>query len=1511
MESSVESFASKVANVIFGQVGHQLAYIITYERNIDSLSVNVEKLEETKDVIQHSVDEATRKGEEIVRMVKNWLEKVNAIVTEAKTFQKADGHAKAECSCGHFPDIWTRHKLSKKAKEIAKDILEAIEDSKFQRISYQPRLLVGITSSNARGYEALDSRTYILNKIVQTLMDAEVCKTGVYGMGGVGKSTLVKELAWKAVQDCSFQTVVSVELTESPNVRTIQVKIAENLGMEKFEVDTIDVRACMLRERIRKEKNILIIMDNIWERLDLIEVGVPFGDDHKGCKLFFTSRSLNDLTEEMGVDEQYCYKLEVLSKDESWDLFENKVGDAVDDSKLRPIALKVVEACRGLPVLIFPVANALKNKRKPIWDEALKQLTRFDNKDLTATVYSAITLSYDHLASDELKSLLLLLGSFGQTEIWTRYLLIYFWSLDIYEDADCLANARNRLYNLVRKLRSACLLLEEEKKESVKMHDLVHEVTSKLASKDRTIFAVKIHSELKEWPKMDTLRKCYRMFLPDCRIHDLPESLECPELEILVLVSRNNFLKVPDKFFAVTKEMKVLYLGGMDCVPSLPSSLSRLPKLRALYLRECMLEDIALIAELKNLEILGFEISEIRELPAVIGKLTRLRLLDLSNVSGLRAIPAKLISSLHHLEELYLVNTFIQWEGKRSRSKRQSQSQNASLDELRHLDQLKALEITIQDASVLPKDLLIFGQLDKYRIYIGSGWKRSWNREISKTLKLDQGNTKNIHLDGGVKLLLNNAEELCLTNLNGVSNALCQLNEEGFPQLMYLEIENSKNLQYIIDAKHHSCEAFPKLESLVLRNLPTMLKICDGPLPEQSFIRLKVIKVKGCDKLQNVFSYSTVKTLSKLVEFEVSQCKVVSEIIADTDADIDEIELPRLHSLTIDCLPSLASFYSKPVTNDIESTSIVEYEDDSTIPIPLFDEKISFPNLESLKISSINLVTIWGDQLSERSSIKKLKSLVINGCANLKSLFTSSAARGLVNLQNLNISGCGMLEEIFSTEGKMENLPSTKISFSNEEAAFPNLETLVVSHMDSLKSIWNGQWASNSFLKLITLEISFCSRLINVFSPYVLPTQLRTLTLQHLPMLKNIWSKDPHRSSRFQNLLKVKVSECRNLNHVFPLSVAVELTKLEVLDISSCGIEHIVGSDESREKVPKLDLPQLKSLRLWRLRNLRSFCSEMQTLECPNLKNVDVYDHGMLEIFALEFQEPQDALVDQQPLFSFEKVIQTLEELSLSSKDVALICSDEQSDDDFHRVKSLRLQCFDKSDEFPSNFLQRFTNLEKLTLFSCPFESISHIDLVEENNKLKCLRINSLGNLEYICEEETQMEQILQELETLEVFHCSSLKTVAPSFVLFENLDTLWLYNCASLVTIISSSTARSLPKLRRLWINNCKMVEEIVVNDDDEDDAGEIAFMKLEVLQFRSLPKLTSFCNGNLMFKFPLLRSLFLIECPTMEIFSQGISRAPLLRHVYTGTGNEWRWDGDLNCTVSEVFRQSAKQTS
>lgn len=94
----------------------------------------------------------------------------------------------------------------------------------------------------------------------------------------------------------------------------------------------------------------------------------------------------------------------------------------------------------------------------------------------------------------------------------------------------------------------------------------------------------------------------------------------------------------------------------------LPSFLCFLQNLQAQCLRDCWFRDIALIAELKSLEILDISGSNIEELPEQIGQLTHLKLLDLTSCSRLKAIPHNVISSLAHLEELYLKKSFSNWE---------------------------------------------------------------------------------------------------------------------------------------------------------------------------------------------------------------------------------------------------------------------------------------------------------------------------------------------------------------------------------------------------------------------------------------------------------------------------------------------------------------------------------------------------------------------------------------------------------------------------------------------------------------------------------------------------------------------------------------------------------------------------------------------------------------------------------------------------------------------------------
>ena len=104
-------------------------------------------------------------------------------------------------------------------------------------------------------------------------------------------------------------------------------------------------------------------------------------------------------------------------------------------------------------------------------------------------------------------------------------------------------------------------------------------------------------------------------------------------------------------------------------------------------------------------------------------------MLDLSNCKKLQVIPAYVLPRLILLEELYVGNSFSQWEVEGLNNER------ASLAELNHLSRLSTLEVHITDANMIPNDFL-FEKLKRYKIFIRDVWDWSDKHENSKVLKL-------------------------------------------------------------------------------------------------------------------------------------------------------------------------------------------------------------------------------------------------------------------------------------------------------------------------------------------------------------------------------------------------------------------------------------------------------------------------------------------------------------------------------------------------------------------------------------------------------------------------------------------------------------------------------------------------------------------------------------------------------------------------------------------------------
>jgi len=754
----MDLIASAVSNVALPFI-RQFTYVLMYNSYIMELETEIQKLQREEKEMRHTVEAAKRNGEEIEDTVRDWFSRVQAAIEKGQAFLQGEDEGRVGCM-----DVYSKYTKSQSAKTLV-NLLCEIKQEKFDRISYRRALKCNFSPS-ARGYVELESRTTVLNEILHVLKeDSSVHMIGLYGMAGVGKTALVKELAWKAEKDGLFDVVVMATVTNSPNVRTIRAEIADGLGL-KFDELTEVGRASRLRQRIRQEIKILVILDDIWGKLSLTEVGVPFGDDQEGCKVIVTSRDLNVLTTNFGVKK--VYRLEVLSEDESWNLFEKRGENAVKDLNIQPVAMKVAKNCAGLPLLIVNLVEALKNKDLYAWKDALEQLTNFDfDGCFYSKVHSAIELSYDSLESQELKTFFLLLGSMGKGYN-KKDLLVYGWCLGLHKHVDTLADGRNRLHKLIDNLRDACLLLEDERDPVVAL-DVVRNVAASIASKVKPFFTVERNATLKEWPRKEFLQNCHHIFLDWCLINELPERLECPNLKILKLNSQGNHLKIHDNFFDQMKELKVLSLGGVNCTPSLPSSLALLKNLQALSLYQCILDDIAIVGEITSLEILNIEKSELRVIPPEIEKLTNLRLLDLSDCSTLEIAPRNLLSCLTSLEELYMWDSNIQWEVKVKEIERQTNT--SILSELKNLHQLSTMYMHINDATIFPRDMLSFGRLESYKILIGDGWKfseeESVNNKSSRVLKLNLRMDSRILMDYGIKMLMTRAEDLYLAELKG------------------------------------------------------------------------------------------------------------------------------------------------------------------------------------------------------------------------------------------------------------------------------------------------------------------------------------------------------------------------------------------------------------------------------------------------------------------------------------------------------------------------------------------------------------------------------------------------------------------------------------------------------------------------------------------------------------------------------------------------------------------------
>ncbi|KAK9911657.1 hypothetical protein M0R45_035553 [Rubus argutus] len=546
------------------------------------------------------------------------------------------------------------------------------------------------------------------------------------------------------------------------------------------------------------------------------------------------------------MESQESIPLQYLSEEDAWNLFAKKARKSFEEgTEFYDVARMVARECAGLPIALIAVARVLGDKGLEDWKAAAVRLKAAQpaNYEDKGDVLKCIKLSYDYLRSDEERSFFLLCCLFPEDyDIPVEGLFMYAIGKGLFQDACTIIEARDRAHSVANYIKASSLLMDSEYKGCVRMHDVIRDVAISISLlEDDSRFFVKAGRGLRHWPRIKAHEGYSAISLMRNEIYKLPKEPVCPELRILLLQC-NLIDEIPKTFFPSPNKLRVLDLSGTS-VSSLPSSVSLLTNLQALYLDDCKrIVDISILGNLKNLQILSMKNLQIinkrgvrcKEMPKEIGRLASLKMLDVTDAC-FQTVPSNVISNLDELEELYMTCDFCDWGGSNRLELGPiffAVGKNASFDELTGLSRLNSLKVHIGDAKCLPQSVRNNPNWVNFNICISNKdfLSRSYYRrflERKLTDKLDPRCFRYVTLNTSIKFIphwfinvvMEKAEMLEYIGYNSLSNILEEYDRGRLYSLKYLAISDCGVQGMLMYSRIRNEAVFESLEELYLEEV--------------------------------------------------------------------------------------------------------------------------------------------------------------------------------------------------------------------------------------------------------------------------------------------------------------------------------------------------------------------------------------------------------------------------------------------------------------------------------------------------------------------------------------------------------------------------------------------------------------------------------------------------------------------------------------------------------------------
>lgn len=327
-------------------------------------------------------------------------------------------------------------------------------------------------------------RPSITDGLKSRLINKELNSSGVltisaiYGLGGIGKSTIVASLAHdNDVKGFFSDGILWASLGQEPDLFSLLRGRIQAIDEDKtFNPINIETASSRLRTLLQNKK-VLLIIDDVWDSSHI----KPFMAGSNLCQLLITTRR-NTAVEEIGA---HTYEVGILSEEESLNLIGNCVGHSLDKEEKEEIS-KIAKLLGYLPLALQMAATRkLRDeiewtKLRAMLEDEINRLSSLEplsnrlkgNIRIEATFNLSLNALRDYGKAWEL---FIWLGILPEDIALTAPIAATIWGIKVKQAEEFL----ELFWSESLLLRATNVFVEETSYKAYILHDLLHDVLRK------------------------------------------------------------------------------------------------------------------------------------------------------------------------------------------------------------------------------------------------------------------------------------------------------------------------------------------------------------------------------------------------------------------------------------------------------------------------------------------------------------------------------------------------------------------------------------------------------------------------------------------------------------------------------------------------------------------------------------------------------------------------------------------------------------------------------------------------------------------------------------------------------------------------------------------------------------------------------------------------------------------------------------------------------------------------